>query len=306
MIDDVETAPVDAEVQSRSRTAALGRPVAELTPGTRLGRFELRALLGRGGSSQVFAALDTDAQQEVALKVLRDPDAWRSAAAQRRAFLEEARALARLSHPGIVRVFDAGVLGGHPVIAMEKVLGQTFDDWLETGPAPSAIVATWLAVCRSVDAAHGVGIVHRDIKPTNVLVRGIARTTLLDFGLALAMNAERTASSVVLGSGGFTAPERLRGDSGGPAVDQYALAVLLAVGLGAPAPAVGSTPELPVDVRPALKDTITRALADDPQARFSSVGAFAEAVTRASSQRRLWATVAGSLLVVAAVTYALM
>lgn len=305
-MDDIETAPVDADAQARSRAAALGRPVSELKPGTRLGRFELRALLGRGGSSQVFTALDTEAKREVALKVLRDPDAWRSAAAQRRAFLEESRALARLRHPGIVRVFDAGVLGGHPVIAMEKVQGETFDCWLSGGPSQAAVIETWLAVCRSVDAAHGVAIVHRDIKPTNVLVRGTGRTTLLDFGLALSMTSERTASSVVLGSGGFTAPERLRGDSGGPAVDQYALAVLLAVGLGAEPPRIGSTPALPTGVGPRLQFAITRALSDDPKARYSSVGALAEAVSQAASRRWLWPLLAALLFVAAAVTAAVM
>lgn len=301
-MDDVETAPVDADAQARSRAAALGRPVTELQPGTRLGRFELRALLGRGGSSQVFSAFDTEAEQEVALKVLRDPDAWRSAAAQRRAFLEEARALARLRHPGIVRVFDAGVLGGHPVIAMEKVQGQTFDLWLRSGPSQAAVTETWLAVCRSVDAAHSLAIVHRDIKPTNVIVRGTGRTTLLDFGLALSMNSERTASSVVLGSGGFTAPERLAGDSGGPAVDQYALAVLLAVGLGAEAPGIGAAPVLPAGIRPKLQASITRALSDDPNARFPSVGAFADAVSQAASSRWLWVALAVLVLAAAAAT----
>lgn len=298
-MDDVETAPVDADAQARSRAAALGQPITELEPGTRLGRFELRALLGRGGSSQVFSAFDTDAEQEVALKVLRDPDAWRSAAAQRRAFLEEARALARLHHPGIVRVFDAGVLGGHPVIAMERVHGRTFDHWLGAAPSRAAVIETWLAVCRSVDAAHSVAIVHRDIKPTNVIVRGTGRITLLDFGLALSMNSERTASSVVLGSGGFTAPERLRGDSGGPAVDQYALAVMLAVGLGAESPRVGAAPVLPAGVAPKLQTSIMRALSEDPEARFPSVGAFADAVSQGASRRWLWVTLAVSVLAAA-------
>ena len=305
-MDDIETAPVDRDAQARSRAAALGNPVAELQPGTQLGRFELGALLGTGGSSQVFEAVDTQAHRDVALKVLRDPDAWRSAAAQRRAFLEEARALARLQHPGIVRVFDAGVLGGHPVIAMEKVTGQTFDRWLQSEPSQAAVIETWLAVCRSVDAAHGVGIVHRDIKPTNVIVRGRGRTTLLDFGLALSMTSDRTASSVVLGSGGFTAPERLKGDSGGPAVDQYALAVLLAVGLGAEAPTVGSAPILPDRVRPQLDAAIARALRDEPGLRFPSVDTFAAAVIGASSRRWWWGLVAMSLLVVAAVIAAAM
>lgn len=291
-MDDVETAPVDAQTQARSRASAVGRPGIELEPGTRLGRFELRGLLGRGGSSQVFAALDTQARRDVALKVLRDPDAWRSAAAQRRAFLDESRALARLRHPGIVRVFDAGILGGYPVIAMERVEGPTFDHWLRMNPSRSAVIRTWRAVCDAVEAAHGLAIVHRDIKPTNVIVRGTGRITLLDFGLSLSMSTERTASSVVYGSGGFTAPERLRGDSGGPAVDQYALAVLLAVGLGAETPGVGTVPTMPDGLRPALRIAMTRALSDDPEQRFPTVAGFGQSVARAASRRRLWAVLA--------------
>ena len=285
MIDD-ETAPIDAATQAQSRALAVGRVVAPLEAGTRLGRFELKGLLGRGGFSLVYAAHDTEAGRDVALKVLREPDAWRSASAQRRAFLHESKALAQLRHPGIVRVYDAGVLEGHPLIVMEKVDGESFEVWLSAGRSPSAVVECWLAICDAVAAAHGVSIVHRDLKPSNVIVTGRGAIKLLDFGLARSSTQARTASSVIYGSGGYTAPERLRGDPGGPAGDQYALAVLLAVGLGAEVPTVGSAPQLPDGVTPRLRDALSTALADDPERRFESVQALASAIRRAQPSRR--------------------
>ncbi len=290
MIDD-ETAPVDAARQAQSRALA-AEPTVPLTPGTRLGRFELKDLLGRGGFSHVYAAHDTDAGRDVALKVLREPDAWRSASAQRRAFLHESKALAQLRHPGIVRVYDAGVLQGHPLIVMEKVEGQPFEGWLAGGQSPNAVIECWLALCDAVAAAHGVSIVHRDLKPSNVIVTGRGAIKLLDFGLARSSTEVRTASSVIFGSGGYTAPERLRGDPGGPAGDQYALAVMLAVGLGAPVPTVGTPPQIPpqigADLAAPLLDALGKALAEDPRHRFESVRALADAVRDASASRRGW------------------
>lgn len=301
MVDD-ETAPVDAARQAQSRAIAADRSTTPLTPGTRLGRFELKDLLGRGGFSLVYAAHDTDAGRDVALKVLREPDGWRSASAQRRAFLHESKALAQLRHPGIVRVYDAGVLEGHPIIVMEKVEGEPLEHWLAAGRSPSAVVECWLALCDAVAAAHGVSIVHRDLKPSNVIVTGRGAIKLLDFGLARSSTEVRTASSVVFGSGGYTAPERLRGDPGGPAGDQYALAVMLAVGLGAPVPTVGTPPQLDADVVTPLREALSKALAEDPTHRFESVRALAEAVRDASASRRGWVF---GVVVVAAVLAAL-
>ncbi|MEM6292145.1 MAG: serine/threonine-protein kinase [Myxococcota bacterium] len=302
-MDELPTGPLDANVEQQRRqgAAALGMGGAPLQPGAQLGRFVLGPSLGAGGSACVFRARDTEAGRDVALKVLRNPGAWRSASTVRRAFLAEARALAKLEHPGIVRVFDAGVLGGHAVLVMELVQGPTLEGWLAQAPRSSAeICAVWLALCSAVEAAHAVDVVHRDLKPSNVIVTAPGSIKLLDFGLARAVEGRiATASSTVHGSGGYTAPERLRGETGGPAADQYGLAVLLAVALGSPVPTLGSPAALPPHGR--LHASLARAMAEDPQARHASVAAFARSVRRATRARWPVALAAALLIVVAAV-----
>lgn len=274
-----QTGDVDPQMQARSRaTAGLGHTfAAALQPGHTLGRFVLGQPLGTGGTATVFAAHDTEANREVALKVLRDADAWRSNSAVRRAFLAEARALAKLSHRGIVRVYDAGVLEGHAVLVMERVHGRTFEVWLEQEkPSRAAVLSVIRELCDAVGAAHAVDIVHRDIKPSNVVVRDDGGVTLLDFGLARAVEGRvATASSVIVGTAGFIAPERLRGDTGGPAVDQFALAALAAFGLGGPIAAVGDVVQLPSGLRGPLTRALSKALCPDPSMRYGSVSAFA-------------------------------
>src|SRR5262249_20891973 len=190
--DRTETAVEPLEARSASaRGAVEARPVR---PGVVAGRYLARALIGAGGIGRVFAALDTRLGRTVALKLVDRP---RIGASQSRTrFLREAEELARVSHPNVVAVLDAGEHDERIFLAMELVEGGTLAGWLrERRRGWREVRDAFVAAGRGLEAAHAAGIVHRDFKPQNVIV-GPERVVVLDFGLARAENEDDAVEAV--------------------------------------------------------------------------------------------------------------
>ncbi|MDX6743918.1 serine/threonine-protein kinase [Actinocorallia sp. A-T 12471] len=246
-------------------------------------RYLLLEVLGSGGMGTVWRARDETLGREVAVKELRlAPDLEREAreqAAERA--VREAQAAARLRHPGVVVVHDAFLVEGAPWIIMQLLDGSSLDGVLaERGVLPPEEVARiGLDVLAAVEAAHAVGILHRDIKPGNVFLTGEGRAVLTDFGIATVEGqATITQSGMLVGSPGHIAPERLRGERPGPASDLWSLAATLyravegrhPFGAGGPMAvlaAVLTAAPLPPSRAGELGPLLLHLLARDPNAR---------------------------------------
>ncbi|MGB8649358.1 MAG: serine/threonine-protein kinase, partial [Mycobacteriales bacterium] len=189
------------------------------------GRYRLDSLVGRGGTAEVWRATDTSLDRVVALKlvtVAHDESSARAA--------DEARTLARLSHPSLVQVYDAGTdTSGRPWVVMEFVEGETLADAIRRGPLPvRRITEIGLAVAEALDHVHAQGLVHRDIKPANVLIGRAGKVKLTDFGIARLVDAAKvTSTGLMVGTASYLAPEQVAGETVGPATDVYALGLVL-------------------------------------------------------------------------------
>ena len=217
----------------------MSTPVLLLDPGTRLGHYEVREPIGQGGMGEVYRAHDPRLDRDVALKVLRRRLAEDADARQR--FEREAKAIAALSHPNIVAIYDTGVDRGIPYSVTELLDGRTLRARLAEGPLPwKAAAELAAAVADGLAAAHDRGIVHRDVKPENVFVTHDGRVKILDFGLArsaAALGAApaasdspttlQTSSGTVMGTVGYMAPEQVRGLAVGAAADVFSLGCVL-------------------------------------------------------------------------------
>ncbi|MGE0708345.1 MAG: protein kinase [Planctomycetota bacterium] len=266
--------------------------------GERIGPYEVRGELGVGGMGTVLRALDPTLGREVALKVLRSSANVDRQKAHAR-FLQEAQALARIRHPNVVTVYGAGLHAGDPYLALELVEGPSLGARLERERilAPAEARALMAKLARAVAHVHARGILHRDIKPDNVLLRG-GEPLLTDFGLAREVDDELqlTQTGVFLGTPGFAPPEQVRGEVHDltPAADVYGLgATLYALLTGVP-PFQGSTlaevlmatdqsaplapRELEPSVPPELEELCLRCLRKDPRERFPSAAALADAL----------------------------
>jgi serine/threonine protein kinase len=196
-----------------------------------LGRFRPLRQLGRGAQATVWLAHDPRLDREVALKVL---SAGGASAAHVEAWLHEARAVSRLTHPNIVPVFEADMQGGQAYLVFEYVPGVTLAEQLRAGqrPKPRAAVELMLGVLDGLAAAHAAGVVHRDLKPSNILIDAQGRPRVMDFGIAarVATNSQAEAGKPqgIVGTPGYISPEAARGEAPGPQMDVFAAAVLLA------------------------------------------------------------------------------
>ncbi|MGU3501661.1 serine/threonine-protein kinase [Mycobacterium sp. C31M] len=266
--------------------------------GTRFGPYELRSLIGVGGMGEVYRAYDTVRERMVAIKLLR-PDLATDRSFQER-FRRESRLAARLQEPHIVPVHDFGEMDGVLYIDMRLVEGPSLKDLLQTAGAlaPRRAVSVIGQVAMALDAAHTNGLVHRDVKPENVLLTPDDFAYLVDFGIAHhGAEPAVTSTGLVVGSSGYLAPERFSGERGGPAADVYSLACVLYESLTGMEPfAAGdvrqvwaahmfSAPPRPSIMRRgvsrAFDDVITRGMAKDPRDRFATAGELARAAAQA-------------------------
>ncbi|MFL5925115.1 MAG: protein kinase domain-containing protein [Gaiellaceae bacterium] len=245
------------------------------------GRYRLERPLGRGGMATVYLAHDVELDRPVAVKLLAE--ALAGDAAFRRRFLREARLAARLSHPNVVAVYDAGEAeDGRPFIVMEYVDGTTLED---RGPLPPReAVELVTQACHGLAHAHAAGLVHRDVKPHNLLLRRDGTLKVADFGIARAAEATAlTQIGTVLGTAAYLAPEQAAGEEVTAATDVYALGTVLYELLTGRPPYepesladLASRPELtPVGelapvVSQRVEDAVMRALARNPAYRPAS------------------------------------
>lgn len=261
-----------------------------------LGRYELGEIIGVGGMGEVRAARDLTLDRPVAIKFLR-PHIAPSAEMKAR-FNSEAKAAAQLNHPNIVGVLDSGEDAGTPFIVMERLSGRTLADRISEGPLPEweARLRT-LEILSALEASHDQGILHRDLKPGNVMLtdRGVAKVA--DFGIAkITEGTNLTTSGMTLGTPAYLAPERVAGLPATPASDVYSAGVVLYEMLTGKKPFHADTPlgmiraiqeeepepllEVRPDVDPVFAAIAERAMTKDPRRRYDSAATMQEALER--------------------------
>jgi tRNA A-37 threonylcarbamoyl transferase component Bud32 len=322
---DCRAVLVQAAGAERTRGGSSSGPSAAevdaevLPPGARVGRYVVRELIGRGAMGAVYAANDPDLDRRLAVKVVR-ANALSDAARQRTRtrLLREAQAMARLSHPEVITVYDVGAFGNELFVAMEYVEGETLRHWRDSQPRSHAeILAVYERAGRGLAAAHEAGLVHRDFKPDNVLIGRDGRVRVTDFGLARSVDdqepvseAEAVASSeaivltttltrtgTLVGTPAYMAPEQLRGGAADARSDVFSFCVALYESLYGERPFAGSTvPALQVAIEqgavratPALtgvpagiRDVLLRGLRAAPDERWSTMRALLDAFREAS------------------------
>jgi eukaryotic-like serine/threonine-protein kinase len=272
-LGDVFARAADAdEAGARSLAlAAVLRAVGDETVTLRIGRYTVLQRLGSGGMGVVYLAYDPELERRIALKLVNHPGVPHDQLAR------EGQALARLSHPNVVPVYDVGLHEGRVFLAMEHVEGETLAGWLRRGrPGLAAIVDVFIAAGRGLAAAHALGIVHRDFKPANVIVGSDGRVRVLDFGLAHEVDEEGPAAAA--GTPAYMAPEQGQRGVVGPAADQYALCAALHEALWGELPALSETSPPPIHqparrVPSSLARMVYRGLRKDPAARWPSLDA---------------------------------
>jgi tRNA A-37 threonylcarbamoyl transferase component Bud32 len=331
----------DAELQALQAHGdgcpACGRTLAELartmTPGHGdwLGeRYQLLEPLGIGGMGVVYTAFDNKLQRKVAVKRLRELAVAASADRRRARFLREAQLLASLSHPNVLTVHDVGGVDPELYVVMELVDGWPMSRWIsEADPRPDwrRILDLYVQVGRGLSAAHQLGVVHRDVKPENILVARSGRVLIGDFGLAGLAEASDTSvdtnvptgltlTGSVLGTPAYMAPEQHDGKSADALSDQFAFCVSLYESLHGRRPFSGQTAgEIAAAARAgrpppggdgvprALDRVVVRGLATDPGHRYPSMNALLGALEGARAQRPLRLVLAaGTIGVVLAAT----
>ncbi len=261
-------------------------PDPPLQIGGRFGRYTIQGQLGEGGMGRVYLAFDTVLSRPVALKTIRSSSA-RTASAEETT-LREARAIAQLSHPNVVAVYDAGVEAGELYIAMEYVLGSSLGRWLAASPRSERdILAVLRQAALGLAALHGAGLIHRDVKPDNILVGADGRVRITDFGLA---QFGAGGDGLFAGTPAYMAPEQLFARPVDARADLFAFAVVVCEALTGKRPYTGRTleelkwaiaqgrPTLPPTLPHPLQLVLGRALALDPAWRFPSVRTFADAL----------------------------
>lgn len=264
-----ETAPLPAG----TITLDAGRGLRVPSIARVAGRYELGQVIGRGGMAEVHAGLDARLDRPVAIKLLRSDLAGVAAIRQR--FESEARLAARLFHPNVVAVFDSGESEeGVPFIVMERLPGSTLQDKLREGPLtlPEAYDLA-SQVLAALDAAHSAGVLHRDVKPGNILIGPAGQWKVGDFGIAKALEVPGSSTSdttVLMGTPAYLAPERLQGEPATIQSDLYSFGVVVYEALTARKPL--ETPLLlgRPDVDPSFAGAIEQCLSADPGRRPAS------------------------------------
>ncbi len=276
-----------------------------MIPGSMLDRrYRIDAPIARGGMSTVYRGLDTRLDRPVAVKIMDPKFAEDPQFVQRFEF--EARAVARLNHPGLVAVYDHGRDGEHAFLVMELVEGGTLRELLrERGPMPPhAAVAVVRPVLEALAVAHRAGLVHRDIKPENILISDDGDVKIADFGLVRAIAASTvTSSSVILGTAAYLSPEQVTTGSASASSDVYGVGVVLFELLTGRTPFTGDTSlsiayqridnDVPLPsaliagVPPQFDEVVERATVRDPEHRYRNADDMARALRGAASELAL-------------------
>jgi YVTN family beta-propeller protein len=241
--------------------------------GSEVAGYRIDALLARGGMGVVYRATHLGLERQVALKVIARELSDREGFRER--FLRESRLAARLDHPAVVPVYDSREVDGELIVAMRLVAGGDLRRLIDRdGPLePARAIALLGQVAEALDAAHAAGIVHRDVKPHNVLVEG-DRAFLSDFGLAKALEEDGGGSGAsVVGTAEYMSPEQWRGGKVGPAADVYSLGCVLYEALTGIPPFARKESDTEPEMPEGLDETIERAVAKDPDDRYPSAGA---------------------------------
>jgi len=264
-------------------------------PGATIGHFRVVRELGAGGMGVVFEAHDPDLDRRVAIKVVRDRNAGSAAGVR---LIAEAQAMARLAHPNVVGVHEVGTIDNQVFLVMELVRGDTLAGWLDRHPRPwRDIVAVFVQAGEGLLAAHHAGLIHRDFKPSNVLIDLTGRARVSDFGLARGDDHEKkklaqgSEASTVAGTLAYMAPEQRAGEPVDARADQYAFAISLQQAL-APKHAVGKSSRR-------VKTAIARALEIDPDERFPSLDALLHELKSSLRSRRMMVASIGSGVIMA-------
>lgn len=318
---------VSEAARKGSRSAAEAVEIEGLT-GQVVGRYELRYALGAGAVGVVYRAYDPDLDREVALKLMRPKANSADAELARQRMLREGRSLARLTHANVVTVHDVGTWQDIVYVAMEHIEGGTLGDWLQTKAPTSEQIARVFAECaRGLAAVHDAGLVHRDVKPQNILIGADGVAQVSDFGLArvvqelrstntftssaaLPMTLTNTGGSV--GTPAYMAPEQLRGEVADARSDLYALGVAFYEAYEGARPFPQTTIEarleaaslplpegLPAKAPPIVRRAIRKCLAALPEDRFPSAEALRAALQVRPRKRVRWVLALGAIAMLA-------
>jgi serine/threonine-protein kinase len=270
--------------------------MTEIQPGTRVGNYQVQELIGFGASAIVHKAWHPELDRPVAIKFL--PSILDAQAMAR--FSREARALRRLDHPNIVQVLDTGEQDGTPFMVFDLIEGGSLAERIEAEPKLSLGEALRIldGIAKGLDHAHGRGIVHRDVKPANILLGRTGTPVIADFGLARVLEQPAlTAAGVLFGTPAYMAPEQAEGKPVTTASDQYSLAAIAYEMLTGQAPFPGETitevltglltrdavapSRLKPGLSPAVDAALLRGLSKDPAQRWSNCQALTDAILAA-------------------------
>ncbi|MGH1342109.1 MAG: serine/threonine-protein kinase [Nannocystales bacterium] len=322
---------IEREVQPEKPRRRMFDP---LSPSTCVGRYVVQNVLGRGGMGVVYGAVDPTLGRRVAVKLVRS---GRPSTRYRERLQREALALARVCHPNIVTLFDIGTTTHGTFVAMEYVRGIDLRKWLRVTPrSVEEVLQVFTAAGEGLAAAHAAGLVHRDFKPTNVMVTPDRRVKVLDFGLARASPSQdpwlgstdssilarrMTRADTVVGTTGYMPPEQLLGREVSPASDQFAFCVALYEALHGARPFPGKTPieqarsyaagtrtevQIRRDVPPRVRAALERGMELEPHLRFRGMAELLEALgpPPPPSRRRRGLLLAAALLATAVMSSA--
>ena len=261
--------------------------MGDFSIGSEVAGYRIEGLIARGGMGVVYRALHLGLERPVALKVIARELADREGFRER--FLRESRLAASLDHPSLVPIYDSREVNGELIVAMRLIKGGDLRGLIDReGPLePHRAVALLAQVADALDAAHAAGIVHRDVKPHNILVEG-DHAYLSDFGLAKAFDESGSAGGTsVVGTAHYMSPEQWRGDSIGPAADVYSLGCVLYEAITGIAPFARAEADTEPEMPQGVEEAIRRATAKDPLDRYRSAGELiAAARTGAGSEIR--------------------